>query len=130
LPADWRSLARTAGFRVSAVDTVTVDLDGGSSQLISFEVSADSHSLRAHAIVAKPSVVAVAAGDDGPLRYAWERNRLCDLVGFTTDKHGRLIAETWIPLEALTAEEIGVYVNELARISDWHEFRLTGEDVY
>jgi hypothetical protein len=28
------------------------------------------------------------------------------------------------------ADEIHVYLQELARVCDWHEFRLTGVDVF
>ena len=75
-------------------------------------------------------MLADAASGESQWRYAWERNRLSDLLGFTVDPRGRLIGEAWIPLEGLTDKEFSIYIDELARISDWHEFRLTAENVY
>ena len=52
------------------------------------------------------------------------------LVGFTIDGRGRLVGESWIPLEGLTSAELKLYLHELARVCDWHEFRLTAQDLY
>lgn len=130
MSADWRGLARQASFVVARDDSVVVRFDGGGSQTIFCERTTAEDALRAWSPIARPAVVEAAAGTESPLRYAWERNRLSDLVGFTIDWRGRLIGETWIPLEGLTAEEISFYFTELARVCDWHEFRLAGEDVY
>jgi hypothetical protein len=129
LRADWRETARRAGFPVGKADTTTVELHGGGSQRVEFKVDEINDALRATSIIAAPSVLGKAAGDSAH-RYAWVRNRLSDLVGFSVDRRGRLIGEAWIPLEGLTPDEFGLYVSELARVCDWHEFRLTGEDVY
>lgn len=130
MSADWKGLARQAGFAVAHDGSVAVSFEAGGSQTIFCELSVKGDTLRAWSPIARPSVVSDAAGAESPLRYAWERNRLSDLVGFTIDKHGRLIGETWIPMEGLAAEEIEFYFTELARVCDWHEFRLAGEDVY
>jgi hypothetical protein len=130
LSADWRGLARQAGYVVARDDSVAVRFEGGGSQTLYCELSPDGRALRAWSPIAKPAVVSEAAGLESPLRYAWERNRLSDLVGFTIDWRGRLIGETWVPLEGLTVEEISFYFTEVARVCDWHEFRLAGEDVY
>jgi hypothetical protein len=129
LHADWRSIARRAGYPVDASDTVTVKLEGGGSQVVSFRLDTSNNALRAMSVIARPSVLA-AASIDSSYRYAWERNRLSDLVGFSVDGRGRLVGHAWIPLEGLTPEEIGLYLSELARVCDWHEFRLSGEDVF
>jgi hypothetical protein len=129
LHAEWKALARRAGFHVSLDDRITVDLDGGGRQVISFSLHKLQPVVRGRSIIASARVISEAA-DGFSLRYAWERNRLSDLVGFTVDKRGRLVGETWIPIDGLTSDEFALYVNELARVSDWHEFRLTGEDIY
>lgn len=110
-------------------DSITVQLDGGTSQVVKFRLDDSKHVLRATSIVARPSVLAAAASDS-IYHYAWERNRLSDLVGFTVDARGRLIGQSWIPVEGITPAEFGLYVSELARVCDWHEFRLTGEDAF
>jgi hypothetical protein len=130
LLADWRSVARSAGYRVSANNTITVALEGGNKQTITLQEIDTGIALRAYSIIAKAKVLRDVASDNSPWRYAWERNRLSDLFGFSVDSRGRLIGETWIPLEGLDAEELALYVQELARICDWHEFRLAGEDIY
>jgi hypothetical protein len=122
-------LARQAGFRVSLDDTITVDLEGGSRQVISFRLHNTEPVVHAQSVIASSRVVTDAAAGSS-LRYAWERNRLSDLLGFTIDNRGRLVGESWIPLDGLTADEFALHINELARVSDWHEFRLTGEDAY
>ncbi|MDB4912385.1 MAG: hypothetical protein JWM95_29 [Gemmatimonadetes bacterium] len=126
---DWKELAKRAGYRVDSSDSITVTLDGGSVQVVRFRLEETEQVLRASSIIARRSVLA-AATNDSSYRYAWERNRLSDLVGFTVDGRGRLIGETWIPLDELTSEEFGLYLSELARVCDWHEFRLSGEDTF
>ena len=132
---NWKALAREAGFRVSPEGTICVALSQGRKQTISFTLNADETALRASTVIATARTVEFAleglnAATGTALRYAWERNRLSDLFGFTYDQRGRLIGESWLPMDGLTAEEFGIYVRELARISDWHEFRLAGIDSY
>ena len=127
--ADWRPIARRAGFVVSPGGNIRILLEGRGTQAISIEMSDDSDALLARSIIASARVVREAATDGSPWRYAWERNRLSDLCGFTLDRRGRLVGETWIPLDGLTHDEFSLYVTELARVCDWHEFRLTGQDV-
>jgi hypothetical protein len=106
-----------------------VTLDGGSTQRIEFLLHHDRNVLRATSTIASRSVVTAAATESGD-RYAWERNRLSDLVGFSIGHHGRLVGSVWIPLDGLTTDEFRLYVAELARVCDWHEFRLTGTDAF
>jgi hypothetical protein len=106
-----------------------VTLDGGSTQVVRFQLHGSGSALRATSTIARASVVA-SASERSAYQYAWERNRLSDLIGFTSDPHGRLIGEVWIPLDGLTAEEFALYIAELARVCDWHEFRLTGADEF
>jgi hypothetical protein len=105
-----------------------VRLPGGTRQVIA--ISEQSDALHCTSVIAGAKTVAAAAEPDSPLRYAWSRNRLSDLVGFRLDSGGRLIGEAWVPTAGLTAEEIDVYLHELARVCDWHEFRLTGSDTF
>lgn len=129
MPGDWREVAKRAGYSVSADDSVSVALHGGSRQVVTFRLDGASNALRATSIIARPSVLAAASGDSAH-RYAWERNRLSDLVGFSVDGRGRLIGQAWIPIDGTTPDEFGLYVSELARVCDWHEFRLTGDDIF
>ena len=129
MPADWKRLVREAGYRISAGDEIEVRLPGGTRQVIA--VSEQGDALRCTSVIAGPKALATAVEEtESPLRYAWSRNRLSDLVGFRLDSDRRLIGEAWIPTSGLTAEEVGVYLHELARVCDWHEFRLTGVDEF
>jgi hypothetical protein len=128
LPADWKRLVREAGYRISAGDEIEVRLPGGTRQVIT--VSEQGEALRCTSVIVGPKTLSAAAEPDSPLRYAWSRNRLSDLVSFGVDAGGRLIGEAWVPTAGLTAEEIGIYLHELARVCDWHEFRLTGSDTF
>lgn len=130
MSVDWRNLARRAGLALTPSDTIRVELEGGSSQTIDLREDPASQTLRARSVIATGKTLAEAASDDTPLRYAWRRNRLSDLVGFTIDGRGRLVGETWIPLEGITEAEFKLYLAELARVCDWHEFRLTAQDSY
>lgn len=114
---------------MSSPNSIVVSLAGGSQQVVRFRLDQDTGVLRAASIIATPSVLK-AACVDSPARYAWERNRLSDLVAFAVDKRDRLVGESWIPLTGLTPEEFSLYVRELARVCDWHEFRLSGQDYY
>lgn len=127
--ADWKAIARSCDYVVSRDDTVTVSLDGGTTQVLYCGLAEGGEVLRVWSIIARPRTMKAIAESE-PLRYAWERNRLSDLVGFSIDGRGRLIGETWIPLHGLTKDELGVYFIELARVCDWHEFRLAGVDEY
>jgi hypothetical protein len=127
-PVDWRKLAREAGFRVAPGDTVTISLDGGTAQTVSIDERRSDAVLRAHSVIASQRLLTGAIENGSPLRYAWARNRLSDLFAFEVDARGRLIGVTWIPLDGLTSAEFGIYVWELGRICDWHEFRLAGQD--
>lgn len=129
MPADWKAVARSCGYVVSRDDTITISLNGGTTQLLYCSLDAFCGVLRVSSLIARQKTME-AIVDGEPLRYAWERNRLSDLVGFSIDSRGHLIGETWIPLEGLTKSELDVYLTELARVCDWHEFRLAGVDEY
>jgi hypothetical protein len=130
LSVDWRLAARRAGVSLSANDTTIIELEGGARQTVEFLEDDLGEALRVRSLIATRRVASEAAGLDPAWRYAWERNRLSDLVGFTLDSRKRLVGEVWIPLAGVTPEEFKLYVRELARVCDWHEFRLTGQDVY
>jgi hypothetical protein len=130
LPAEWTKIAERAGYPLTASDSATVTLDGGGTQVVKFRLDEGQNILQATSVIASRSVLAAASDGLGD-HYAWERNRLSDLIGFRVDSHhGRLIGEAWIPLDGLTPGEFALYVTELARVCDWHEFRLSGTDVY
>jgi hypothetical protein len=129
LSGDWKALARQAGFRVSNDNSIVVRLDGGSSQTVYADDSRSDEALRCWTVIATAKTLN-DTGADSSFRYAWERNRFSDLVGFDIDPRGRLIGETWIPLVGLMSQELALHIREVARVSDWHEFRLTGADQY
>ena len=114
---------------MSSADSITVVLDGGSKQVVKIRLDDKNCVLRATSVIAASSVLKAVVSESSA-RYAWERNRLSDLVGFSIDRRGRLIGEAWVPLDGLTPDEFALYLSELARVSDWHEFRLSAMDVY
>lgn len=124
---DWKSLARDAGFRVSLDNSIEVTL-GASRQTVHVDADASTEALRLWSVIATPKVFDVIA--ESPLRYAWERNRFSDLVAFSVDRRQRLVGESWVPRDGLTSSELAIHIRELARICDWHELRLAGEDIY
>jgi hypothetical protein len=131
LPGNRKSIVRSAGFQVTRDNTVTVPLGAGSRQEIWLDPDRSPDALYAWSTIATRRTVENSLEEQGTvLEYAWERNRLSELVGFAIDRYGRLFGEVWIPLEGLTPDEAKVYLNELARVCDWHEFRLAGEDRY
>jgi hypothetical protein len=128
LSADWRDHARAAGHRVEGI-RITITLDGGRQQTVLVDESSAPSALRLWSVILGRSSTAKLK-DGEPLEYAWERNRLSDLLGFTIDQRGRLIGESWVPMDGLNAKVFGMHVTELARVSDWHELRLSGNDTY
>lgn len=127
MSADWKTLARGAGFRVSADDSIEVLL-GPSRQIVHVDDS-NNEAIRLWSVIATGKTLEEVAADSY-LRYAWERNRLSDLVGFTVDRRQRLVGECWVPLAGLNSGELELHLQELARLCDWHEFRLTGTDAH
>lgn len=127
MSADWKALARQAGFRVSLDDSIDVRL-GESHQIVHVDAHTSDEALRLWSIIATPRTLEPIT--DSPLRYAWGRNRFSELVGFAVDRNRRLIGETWVPRDWLTAAELGLQIREVARVCDWHEFRLGGLDMY
>lgn len=127
LSAEWRVLARKAGWRILGSDIVVV-FSAGRQQKVTVDETGPQ-AIRLWSVILGPSATA-NVGEGHPLEYAWERNRLSDLIGFTLDTRGRLIGESWIPVDGMTSEVFSLHLEELARVCDWHELRLTGTDVY
>jgi hypothetical protein len=127
LSDDWKSVARDAGFRVSLDNSIEVPL-GTTRQTVHVDADTCDEALRLWSVIATPKVFEDVS--DSPLRYAWERNRFSELVGFSVDRRQRLVGETWVPRDGLTSSELNLQLRELARVCDWHEFRLAGEDAY
>lgn len=128
MSVDWRVVARAAGYRVVGAD-VTVTLGSGRQQKVTVDDARTPEAIRFWSIILGPKATG-ELGDGQPLEYAWERNRLSDLIGFTLDSSGRLIGETWLPIKGITAAVLGLHISELARVCDWHELRLSGTDGY
>lgn len=125
---DWRVFARAFGADLDG-STVTVQLAGERTQRVFVEADRTGVALRLWSVVTTKSKTALLGGG-APLAYAWERNRLSDLVGYTVDNRGRLIGETWIPTDGITQQTFTLHLEELARVCDWHEMRLSGDDTH
>lgn len=59
---------------------------------------------------------------------AWRRNRSAQRVSFRFDTKGRLVADGWIPLTGLTADEFLGTLRRVAAEADLFEHQLTGKD--
>lgn len=128
--ADVAAAVNEAGYRPDPDGRITVQLGPGNRQVLHLDPDASAWALRVWTPIAPGRLVEAASEDGEVLRYAWERNRLSELIGFTIDRYGRLIGETWIPLEGLSPAEIQLHLQELARVCDWHDVRLSGDDTY
>ena len=102
LHADWRALSREAGLRPSG-DTIEVQFADARRQTVFVEERQDG-STRLWSIVARPSALREL---HTPQLDAWHRNRLSEFVGFSLDRHGRMIGEAWVPPGELAADEWG-----------------------
>jgi hypothetical protein len=128
LSGEWRDHAKTAGYKVVG-SGITVNTRGGRRQEVQVDESVGADGIRLWSVILGPS--ATRDLDEGrPLEYAWERNRLSDLIGFSVDSRGRLIGESWVPVDGLTAQVFALHLGEIARVCDWHELRLSGADTY
>lgn len=59
---------------------------------------------------------------------AWTRNAKTELVNFTFDGEGQLVAEVRHPADHLDPAELLIYLKLLAREGDRFEYVLTGRD--
>ena len=59
---------------------------------------------------------------------AWTRNAETELVNFTFDRVGRLVAEIRHPADHLDSVELEIYMKLLATEGDRFEYVLTGND--
>lgn len=127
MSGEWRGHAKAAGYTVVG-STINVGLGLGRRQEVVIDAASDSGAIRLWSVILGPS--ATRNLGDEPLEYAWERNRLSDLIGFSVDSRGRLIGESWVAVDGLTPQVFGLHIGELARVCDWHELRLSGTDTY
>ena len=123
LSADWRRLSREAGLRVDS-DSIEVTFYDERQQTVYVEAMTDE-AIRLWSVVARPSALDPL---DDPVVDAWRRNRLSEFVGFTLDRRGRMIGESWLPVDGLTPTEWSFYVFNLARACDRFEYLITGRD--
>ncbi len=120
---DWRRLSVDADLTVRA-DGIEVDFGDGRTQHVYVD-DGRAAVVRVWSVAATPSALRETPD---PNLMAWQRNRLSDLVGFKTDRRGRMIGEAWVPRAGLTASEWRLYVLAVARSCDRFEYLLTGED--
>lgn len=128
MSADWRSLLKGKRYRIED-DMVRVQLPNDRSQQVMIEPHRSGTALRLWSVVLAKSKTDLLA-EGRPDEYAWERNRYSDLVGFSVDSRGRFIGESWVPIAGLTADVFQLHLEEVARICDWHELRLSDGDQY
>jgi hypothetical protein len=119
----WQSLSRQAGLQ-TLDDTLDVILDGRRRQRVYVDLG-HGETVRLWSIVARPAVVSSL---ETPTLDVWHRNRLSEFVGFSIDRRGRMIGETWVPSWSITSDEWGFYVRSLAKACDRFEYLLTGRD--
>lgn len=123
LSPEVRRLCRDAGFP-TADGQMRVDFDNGRGHRLRL-IEADAETLRIEAVVCRPA--ALAEVEQVPLRV-WRRNRGTRLVSFRVDHRGAVMGHAWVPRAALTAEELGVYIQAVATECDRFEYLLSGED--
>jgi len=70
---------------------------------------------------------AILNGISEPEMYAWQRNRVSELVGFRLDRQGVMVAETPVPADA-GKDEWAFLAFNLARSADRFEYVLSGRD--
>lgn len=128
MSVDWRRLAAQLGYSVAG-EEVLYTFPNGRQQRVFVDQKHGHDAIRMWSVILGPAATA-ELHDGRPLEYAWERNRLSDLVGFSVDNRGRLIGESWIHDSALNQDLLDLQLSELARVCDWHELRLSGADVY
>lgn len=128
MSVDWRLWASALGHSIGH-DEIEVSLGNERRQRVFVDARQASTALRLWSVILGPAAAAELA-DGQPLEYAWERNRLSDLVGFSLDTRGRLIGEVWVSVDEVSRDTFALYLSELARVSDWHELRLSGSDQY
>jgi hypothetical protein len=120
--ADWQRLSRSAGLRVEG-NSIEIVFKDQRRQQINVEVDA-SGSIRLWTIIARPAQVRRLSD---PYLTAWHRNRLSELVGFRLERE-RMIGESWVPRDSLTAEEWSFQVLVLAEACDRLQYLLIGRD--
>jgi len=123
MTADWRSLSRQAGLRLTD-DGIEVSLADQRRQVLHADAPAED-TIKLWSVVARPAALARLRT---PLVDAWRRNRFSELIGFTVDTHGRMIGEAWVPTAGLTSDEWGYYVQLVAEACDRFEYLITGRD--
>jgi hypothetical protein len=128
LNADWRIVAAHLGHKVSDGEII-FNFPNKRQQRVFVDEASEATAVRLWSVILGPSATAELS-DGSPLEYAWERNRLSDLIGFSVDQRGRLIGETWISAVAVGRDLFDFHLSELARVCDWHELRLSGADAY
>jgi hypothetical protein len=120
---EWRHLANKSGIRVDE-RSIEVTFGDQRRQVIYIDHT-KSGTIRLWTVVANPSAMNQF---DKPLLMAWRRNRVSELVGFTIDRRGRLIGESWVPSETLTTEEWEIQARSVAEACDRLEYLITGKD--
>lgn len=121
--AEWRRWCRhVRDFELDDAG-LTVRFTSGRKHRVAIQEDVDHYDL--FAVVARRAQL--AAVDHLPERL-WRLNRATQLVSFKTDRHGRVVATSWLPKAGLTPEEFQRAARRLAAESDRVELLLTGKD--
>jgi hypothetical protein len=123
MAAEWRHLSNKPGIKADEA-SIVVTFGDQRRQMIYIDQS-KSDSIRLWTVIATPSAMNQF---NEPLLMAWRRNRVSELVGFTIDRRGRLIGESWVPSGTLTTEEWEIQVRSVAEACDRVEYLVTGKD--
>jgi hypothetical protein len=123
MSVDWKRRSREAKLSVDG-ETLLVPFEDDRRQVVLVDEEGDG-TLRLWSVVARPA--ALRAFDSADVE-AWRRNRFSELVGFSIDRRGRMIGESWVPTAGLSSDEWGYLVRNLARACDRFEYLLTGRD--
>jgi hypothetical protein len=121
---DWSLLCDGSDFKIQGSE-ISVAFPDDRSHKVLLQESDDEYLLTAN--VARRALVATLP--DLAISV-WQRNRTVSLMGFRIDKLGRLIAESCVPKNGLTASEFQFYVRHLAIEADRLEYILSGSDTH
>jgi hypothetical protein len=120
--AEWQRLSRSAGLHVVG-NSIEIVFKDQRRQQLNVEVDAGG-SIRLWTIIAWPAQVRQLSD---PYLTAWYRNRSSELVGFRLERD-RMIGESWVPPDPLTADEWSFQVLAVAEACDRLQYLLTGRD--
>jgi hypothetical protein len=127
LSASWKAMSRERNLRCVG-DAIRVPCGPERFQLVNVDDS-DPNCIRLWSRVASRAQLNTDSNlAEAPEVESWLINRYRELVGFKTVERGTVIGESWVPTDALTAEEWELHVRTVAKACDRLEYLWTGTD--